>query len=93
MTDKTHVQPILVIVGEWHNIIKVYVLLNGAEYIFKGVLEAVDATFKIYILMNIQFPERIKNVWSFLKTYVYNIADARRATSVIRLSTALTKIK
>lgn len=90
--ENSAVQPIVVVLGDLKNISKAYVLLNGAEYAFNGMVEAIDAGFKIFIALGISFPVLTSNVWNFFKTFFYCIEDTRSNT-VIRLSSALNKIK
>lgn len=66
-------QPLPIIVGSYNAIEACYVNINDTFYKVENVLKAVDITFKIYHVLNVQYPPEAAIVWTFIERGIYEI--------------------
>lgn len=67
-------QPIIVVVGE--SLIKVtefYVYCDGLKFKFSSFVKCLDMCFKIFHVLNFQYPIYCKGVWNFIQMFFYKI--------------------
>lgn len=66
--------PILAGVGEsMFSLREYYVYYGNVSYKFENILSSVDAAFKIYNVLNLDYPRHCKLIWHFIQEYFFEI--------------------
>lgn len=90
---KETLQPLICCVGEDVMQIKEYFIYYGSVfYKFENILKCFDVAFKIFHVLNLEYPVNCKNVYLFFQECIYNIALKNCEKTTI-LSSVLNDIK
>lgn len=66
-------QPVMVVIGEQKSALQSFLCYyDGILYKFNSFLKCLDITFKLYHVMNFEYPKEGKNVYNFIETFFYN---------------------
>ncbi|GAB0093588.1 uncharacterized protein DMENIID0001_087510 [Sergentomyia squamirostris] len=77
------INPRIVFVGrDFATISKAYVEIDMNMYEMKNPLSAIDTYLKVYMALNISYPNEVKQIWTFIQNYVYQIKTAEDLISV-----------
>lgn len=69
---KQTVQPFIIIVGPTlRDIENYYVVVDDILYKLNNILQAVDICFKIFMVLDAQYPTECEQIWLFLQQYIY----------------------
>jgi len=68
------IQPFIIVEGMDDRIIKgFYVYFDKKLVKFNTFIESLDACFKVFQVLALEYPQACKQAWLFLQTYFYNI--------------------
>lgn len=84
-----NIQPRLLIVGELTNIISVSVYFDNTTYPFLTVIDAFDVLFKIFFVLNLQFPEESDLFYNFVQSFFFEIPTSKKCTKISILNQQL----
>jgi len=66
------VQPFIIIVGpSVREIESYYVVVDDVLYKLDNILKAIDICFKIFMVLDAQYPIECEQVWLFFQLYIY----------------------
>ncbi|XP_036148758.1 uncharacterized protein LOC105835274 isoform X2 [Monomorium pharaonis] len=69
---KQTVQPFIIIVGlSLRQIDSYYVVVDDVLYKLDNILKAIDICFKIFMVLDAQYPTECEQVWLFFQLYIY----------------------
>jgi len=69
---KQTVQPFIIIVGPTvREIESYYVVVDEVLYKLDNILKAIDICFKIFMVLDAQYPIECEQVWLFFQLYIY----------------------
>jgi hypothetical protein len=66
-------QPFLLVIGTVREIKEVYVRVASYNYKVAGVIEGIDALFKLFFILNVKYPFESSPVWLLFQQYFFNI--------------------
>lgn len=70
---KIPIQPLIMITGTILAPKEYLVYFDGVKYILNSFIEAVDICFKIFNVLNLEYPTASHLVWRFIQKYFYEI--------------------
>lgn len=77
-------QPLPIIVGPTlSDIHSSYVVVNKIKYSIETPLKAIDTCFKIYQVLNAQYPFEVQIPWTFLQKHIYDISTVYDKSFVV----------
>ncbi|XP_062371657.1 uncharacterized protein LOC134059267 isoform X2 [Sardina pilchardus] len=65
--------PYVLMLGEEYDCSQVFVVINGTPLEHRSLLSAVDACFKAFFILQLQYPKQCAQVWEFIQTVVFGI--------------------
>ncbi|XP_048118509.1 uncharacterized protein LOC125306922 [Alosa alosa] len=65
--------PYVLMLGEEYDCSQVFVVINGIPLEHQSLLSAVDACFKAFFILQLQYPKPCAQVWEFIQTVVFGI--------------------
>lgn len=69
---KQTVQPFIIIVGlSLREIESYYVVVDDILYKLDNILRAIDICFKIFMVLDAQYPIECEQIWLFFQLYIY----------------------
>lgn len=68
---RTSVQPYIIVVGEVENVSQSYVSIDEILYSTKSTLEALDVCFKAFHILQINYPDPSKHLWTLIQKGLY----------------------
>lgn len=71
--SKKPIQPVIIIVGTILEPKDIVVYFDGVKYYINTYIEAIDISFKIFNIFNLQYPIASNLVGSFIQKYFYKI--------------------
>lgn len=77
ITIGSTVQPYVVIVGndDVDNPTHYYTIINDTQYQLETAIKAVDVCFKLYHVLNLEYPPEAEQVWYFLEYYFFEMDE------------------
>ena len=66
-------QPLIVAVGQLHNITEFYVIINELNLKKQNILEALQLALKIFFVFDCKYPETSNTLWMFVQKCLFNI--------------------
>lgn len=79
-------QPYIIAVGRSLLELKFFfVVLDNILYKFESFLKALDACFKIHMVLNLNYAVESELVWSFIQKFFFDISTGKLCTRVLRL--------
>lgn len=73
VTNKTTLQPFIIVIGDKFHYKEFYVVLDDIKYEFKSYMEAVEYCFKLIFVLNLKYPDESVNLWTFVQAFLFNI--------------------
>lgn len=74
MEKKLTLQPIILVIGpDLASLVNFYVLFDGILYKVSTFLKALDTIFKLYHVLNFEYPAEAKNLYNFIQSYFFDI--------------------
>lgn len=52
-----------------------YTIINDIQYQLETAIKAVDVCFKLYHVLNLEYPPEAEQVWYFLECYFFEISE------------------
>lgn len=72
IAERMPIQPFLMVVGKHlKNINKIFVYFDEVKFEFNSVVRAVDVCFKIYHVLNLEYPKPSTTFWTFIENFFY----------------------
>lgn len=69
---KQTVQPFIIIVGlSLREIESYYVVVDNILYKLDNILRAIDICFKVFMVLDVQYPIECEQIWLFFQQYIY----------------------
>lgn len=66
-------QPVMIVIGEGTTDLKsFFCYYDGILYKFNSFLKCLDVSFKLFHVMNFEYPKEAQNVYNFIETFFYN---------------------
>ncbi|XP_024868306.1 uncharacterized protein LOC112452371 [Temnothorax curvispinosus] len=87
------IQPYPMICGDLDNIVTCRIFINNQVYVLSDPLETVNCCFKIYFVLNADYPPECKHVWTFLQKFVYKIEIKDKTNSYISVDSLIRDVK
>lgn len=82
--------PIIYGVGEYlDEMTDFYVALDGALFQFNSFIEALDASFKCYKVLRLDYPKESVNFWKFINLVFYKSGNEKNSSSIMALLNSL----
>lgn len=73
-SQKLNLQPFIFIIGEnLYSQNQYFVYCDKIKFKCVSLLAALDCTFKLFQVFNLEYPLQCKAVWQFIQTFFYNI--------------------
>lgn len=60
-----------------------YLVYDSLFFKFNSVIKALDTVFKVFFVLNLEYPKEIYNFWLFIQIYFYNIPDTKNISSAV----------
>lgn len=73
-TQKTAIQPLLLVIGEVSNIKSISIYFDGIRYPILKTLSAIDILLKLMFVFNLEYPLESEKFYVFIQTFFYEIA-------------------
>lgn len=73
LQNGTCMQPLIIVVGDHHKITNFFVALDNIKFQFNSYLSALDFCFKIFYVLNLEYPHECSLVWTFVQQYFFDI--------------------
>lgn len=70
---KVTFQPLIVCVGVPDKILASYIVIDDIKYMVPSLLRAVDVIFKVFHVLDCQYPASCQPVWTFIQKYIFEI--------------------
>lgn len=90
-------QPFIVVVGTLHNIKEIMIRIDDNTYKVKSIIEAIDLLFKIFYVMNVEYPFACRSTWTFIQEFFYKIPTAssgkKKAKKFVTVVNLINKLK
>lgn len=77
------IPPMLNIIGDIFAPVEIYVDYDNISYKFFSMGKAIDIAFKIFYVMQIDFPKPCQMIWVFLNQYFFHLEDGMKVSSSI----------
>lgn len=75
-------QPFLIVIGQTNDTItSTYVFVNDVLYPVTNFLKGLSLLFKIFQVLNFEYPEESKQIWYFIEEFFFGFKAANNKTS------------
>lgn len=71
LTDKSPIQPFIMVVGTLMQPKEIIVFFDYIKYKVYSILHAIDVTFKLFHLFNLEYPPESVIVWLFIQKFFF----------------------
>jgi len=72
-SEKSPIQPFIMVVGTPNNPQEIIVYFDSIKYKVFSILHAIDVTFKLFHLFNLEYPPQSVLVWLFIQKFFFSI--------------------
>lgn len=71
------VQPYVVIVGDVNgqDPLYYYTIINDIQYQLETAVKAIDLCFKLYHVLNLEYPPEAEQIWYFFEQYFFELLN------------------
>lgn len=84
-------QPMVIVVGNRRTQEQVFVFAEGEMLEAKSVISALDKTFKLLYICNMQYSRPACHVWQFVQKGLYDIRDEQTTFASVKMLMAYLK--
>jgi len=80
LTCGSTVQPYVIIVGDvdGQDSTYYYTIINNTQYQLETAVKAVDLCFKLYHVLNLEYPPEAEQIWHFFEQYFFEIPNPKK---------------
>lgn len=86
-------QVYMIAVGKDFNFSSFFVIVDTLKFKFSSLVKAIDISFKIHYVFNIEYSKEAEHVWRFFQKYFFQIThkNDKNTTALLTLLTELRK--
>lgn len=77
------IPPMVNVIGEIFDPKEIIVDFDNISYKFFSIAKAVDIAFKMYFVLQVDYPKPCQSIWIFLNRYFFNLDDGKKPSSAI----------
>lgn len=93
LEEVTNTQPYILVLGSLLEPSQFFVIVERKALQQASLLKAVDACFKAFYVINVNYPWQSKSTWEFFQKVIFGLEDAggvsKKTPAVIAMRTAL----
>ena len=79
MKMKLTVQPYVLVLERNDEQNDYYIIFNGITYKFHRLIPAIESCFKLFFVLNIEYPPECVQIWQIVEKYVFNIKPSLKS--------------